>query len=58
MVSPHLEAERDRLLQLIQVIRDSGSVAQQLSMLQALIDRQATGSTELLLETILNEPSR
>lgn len=114
MVSPHLEAERDRLLQLIQSVRDSGSVAplnvwispapkgehiyyklssknpayknqhlgkagsekhrdwtariqrreavteleQQLSMLQALIDRQATGSTELLLETILNEPSR
>ena len=27
MVSPHLEAERDRLLQLIQAIRDSGSVA-------------------------------
>lgn len=114
MVSPHLEAERDRLLQLIQSVRDSGSVAplnvwispapkgehtyyklssknpayknqhlgkagsekhrdwtarvqrreavteleQQLSILQALIDRQTTGSTELLLETILNEPSR
>jgi len=27
MVSPHLEAERDRLLQLIQDIRNSGSVA-------------------------------
>lgn len=27
MVSPHLAAERDRLLQLIQAIRDSGSVA-------------------------------
>ncbi|MBD2156737.1 hypothetical protein [Leptolyngbya sp. FACHB-16] len=27
MVSSHLEAERDRLLQLIQVIRNSGSVA-------------------------------
>jgi hypothetical protein len=27
MVSSHLEAERDRLLQLIQNIRDSGSVA-------------------------------
>lgn len=27
MVSPHLEAERDRLLQLIQSVRDSGSVA-------------------------------
>jgi hypothetical protein len=27
MVSPHLEAERNRLLQLIQAIRDSGSVA-------------------------------
>jgi hypothetical protein len=27
MVSSHLEAERDRLLQLIQAIRDSGSVA-------------------------------
>lgn len=27
MVSPHLEAERDRLLQLIQSIRNSGSVA-------------------------------
>ena len=27
MVSPHLEAERDRLLQLIQDLRNSGSVA-------------------------------
>lgn len=27
MVSPHLQAEHDRLLQLIQSIRDSGSVA-------------------------------
>ncbi|MBD2065960.1 hypothetical protein H6F93_00125 [Leptolyngbya sp. FACHB-671] len=27
MVSPHLEAERNRLLQLIQAIRDSGGVA-------------------------------
>ena len=27
MVSPHLEAERNRLLQRIQAIRDSGSVA-------------------------------
>lgn len=27
MSSPHLEAERDRLLQLIQAIRNSGSVA-------------------------------
>lgn len=27
MVSPHLEAEHDRLLQLIQTVRDSGSVA-------------------------------
>ena len=27
MSSPHLEAERERLLQLIQTIRDSGSVA-------------------------------
>ncbi|MBD2070250.1 hypothetical protein H6F93_22510 [Leptolyngbya sp. FACHB-671] len=27
MSSPHLEAERDRLLQLIQAIRSSGSVA-------------------------------
>jgi hypothetical protein len=27
MISPHLEAERDRLLQLIQAVRDSGSVA-------------------------------
>lgn len=27
MVSPHLEAERDRLLQLIQSVRNSGSVA-------------------------------
>jgi hypothetical protein len=27
MSSPHLEAERDRLLQLIQVVRNSGSVA-------------------------------
>jgi hypothetical protein len=27
VVSPHLQAERDRLLQLIQAIRDSGSVA-------------------------------
>ena len=27
MSSPHLEAERDRLLQLIQAVRNSGSVA-------------------------------
>ena len=27
MVSPHLQAEHDRLLELIQAIRDSGSVA-------------------------------
>jgi hypothetical protein len=27
VVSPHLQAERDRLLQLIQAVRDSGSVA-------------------------------
>ncbi|MBD2465390.1 hypothetical protein H6G89_30740 [Oscillatoria sp. FACHB-1407] len=27
MISPHLEAEHDRLLQLIQTVRDSGSVA-------------------------------
>jgi hypothetical protein len=27
MVSPYLQAERDRLLQLIQTVRDSGSVA-------------------------------
>jgi len=27
MSSPHLEAEHDRLLQLIQAVRDSGSVA-------------------------------
>jgi hypothetical protein len=107
MSSSHLEAERDRLLQLIEAVRNSGGVApisawispapkgehlyyklssknpaiknlhlgkagsekyrdwrakiqrreaiaeleQQLSMLQALIDRQATAVTEILLET-------
>ena len=105
MVSPHLQAEHDRLLELIKAIRDSGSVAplnvwispvpkgehlyyklssknpayknqhlgkvgsekyrdwrariqrreavaeleQQLSMLQALIDRQATTASSTLM---------
>ena len=110
MISPYLEAERDRLLQLIQSIRDSGGVAsinvwispvtkgvhlyyklssknpdyknqhlgkagsekyrdwrarierreaiaeleQQLSMLQALIDRQATEIAEILPEAVID----
>ena len=110
MVSPHLEAERDRLLQLIQDLRNSGNVApinvwispvpkgahlyyklssknptyknqhlgkagsekyrdwrarierreaiaeleQQLSMLQALIDRQATEIAEILPEAVID----